>query len=202
MLLSGIGEYYCSLQLQKKELTVNTTIRDQCFYEEFFGFVPDISTISMSMGYRDFNCPIVRPKGISVNLVWDVCKKRFKCWQYDGFDLESLLRESERGEMKETSVRFFRTCVEADEETKNRSVNDIARLRGITLLERLIMELKYFSETGEHLDIESWTLCSGSRFSDGSVPCVFYAPPSGSVGVCARDANDRNDHLRARGTIW
>ena len=175
---------------------MNTTIRDQCFYEEFFGLAPSLPLFNNRS--NDFTYPIASPKGISVNLVWDVCKKRFKCWQYVGLDLESLLRESERGEMKETSIRFFRDRVEADEEMKNLSANDLAGSRGITLLERLIMELKYFSETGEYLDIESWTLCSGSRFADGSVPGVFYAPPSGSVGVCARDANDRNDHIRAR----
>jgi hypothetical protein len=43
-----------------------------------------------------------------------------------------------------------------------------------TLHERLIHELDYFLETGNHLDLRNRTLCSGSRHSDGTVPYVRW----------------------------
>ncbi len=45
---------------------------------------------------------------------------------------------------------------------------------GITLMERLILELKHFEETGKHLDVDKITLCVGSRDSDGGVPSVNW----------------------------
>jgi len=35
-----------------------------------------------------------------------------------------------------------------------------------TLREHLLQELEYFEETGKHLDLKSWTLCTGSRHGD------------------------------------
>ena len=53
-----------------------------------------------------------------------------------------------------------RDRVEADEELKNRSARDLQQqgILGITIEEREIFELKYFTETGQHLDIVNWTL--------------------------------------------
>ena len=71
-------------------------------------------------------------------------------------------------------------------------------IKGITLLERLQLELDYFNETGKHLDIDNLTLCSGSRYSDGSVPYVDWVSSDSTmrVGWCYPDS--RNDGLRSR----
>lgn len=66
---------------------------------------------------------------------------------------------------KEETTRYFKKNVEADEELKNLSANDLEKRGGeyITLRERLIMELEYFKATGKHLDIYNVTLCAGSQ---------------------------------------
>ena len=46
--------------------------------------------------------------------------------------------------------------------------------KGITLEERLLLEIEYFKKTGKHLDVENWTLCSGSRYQDGYVPSAYW----------------------------
>ena len=46
-------------------------------------------------------------------------------------------------------------------------------INGITFRERILLELEYFDRTGLHLDIETITLCSGSRIF-GFVPCVGW----------------------------
>jgi hypothetical protein len=53
-------------------------------------------------------------------------------------------------------------------------------IRGHYLLERLLYELKYFAETGKHLDIDNLTLCSGSR----DLLAMFRAS-SGAATSCA-----------------
>lgn len=69
--------------------------------------------------------------------------------------------------------------------------------RGITLRERIIMELEYFKKTGQHLDIRNITLCSGSRWSDGNVPDANWGG-SGRFYVGRYHADDRNGSIRAR----
>lgn len=44
---------------------------------------------------------------------------------------------------------------------------------GLTLMERLIYELKYYSETGDHPE-EGWSKCSGTAMKDGGVPAVIF----------------------------
>ncbi len=46
-------------------------------------------------------------------------------------------------------------------------------ISGVTLMERLIFEFKYFLTTGEHLDERSMTFCTGSRSAD-SIVCVRW----------------------------
>ncbi len=53
---------------------------------------------------------------------------------------------------------------------------------GMTLLERMVLEGKYFDETGQHLDVVGATFCSGSRFVGGVVPRVRLLHVGG-VGV-------------------
>lgn len=45
-------------------------------------------------------------------------------------------------------------------------------IQGITLLERLLLELGFFLETGSHLDLGGATLCSGSRYPNKNVQWI------------------------------
>lgn len=79
--------------------------------------------------------------------------------------------------VKETT-RYFLKTIEPDKALRNKSADDLDKegVKCITLRERLLMELDYFNETGEHLDIKGWTICAGSRYSGGGVPCVCWDP--------------------------
>lgn len=100
---------------------------------------------------------------------------------------------------KKPTTRYFKKTVEADEENKNKSANEIEN--GITLRERLLMELDYFNETGEHLDVKNITLCAGSRYSDGDVPYVRWGPSYREVCVCWCSPAYRSDGIRARTAV-
>ncbi|MES2930737.1 MAG: hypothetical protein V4665_03055 [Patescibacteria group bacterium] len=61
---------------------------------------------------------------------------------------------------------------------------DSARLTGMTLCERLLYEAVFYKETGVHPDLQTVTLCSGSRHSLGYVPCVrFWGNVHNSSGM-------------------
>lgn len=97
----------------------------------------------------------------------------------------------------------FRRTVEADEKNKGKSANILAgeNHKGITLPERLVLGYGYYVTTSQHLDIENWTLCSGSRFRDGSVPDVRWRSGSRRVDVHWCGLYSAHDDLRSRSVV-
>lgn len=93
----------------------------------------------------------------------------------------------------------FKPNIEADEENKNKSANDLKDVKTITLEERLILELQYFKATGKHLDIINWTLCAGSRGTDGHVPSASWNDYQFQVGYYRPDYSDGS--IRARSAV-
>lgn len=119
-------------------------------------------------------------------------------------DLDKAVPKNDRDAAKRSYKVSFRQNIEADPELANKSANDLAKtgVKGITLLERLLLELAYFMAKGRHLDIENVTLCTGSRYSGGNVPSVYWHPDNrkvyvswGSPGYC------HDDRLRTRAAV-
>lgn len=111
-----------------------------------------------------------------------LCKEKFNMWSY--WNDKEL--DNEFPAPKEVTERIFLDSVEPDTETLGLSVEEAEKKgykNGITIRERLIMELEYFEKTGEHLDVKGWTLCSGSRSSDGFVPGVCWHTDGQEVSV-------------------
>lgn len=127
--------------------------------------------------------------------LWEECKKLFPCWIYDEKFLDTITSER-----KGNYTIYFKSVQEADEENKNLSAKDleVKGIKGITLEERLLLEIEYFKKTGKHLDTNSWTLCSGSR-ADGSVPGAAWDCGKFSVGW--NHPGSRYDDLRARSAV-
>ena len=125
------------------------------------------------------------------------CKALFPVWSY--FSDEDLDRDFPPIKTK----RYFKKVQEADEELKNKSAEQLEKegIKGITLRERLIMELEYYRETGNHLDIENVTLCSGSRYQDGYVPYVSWYSVNGGLYVYWCSPQDACDYLRSREAV-
>lgn len=110
------------------------------------------------------------PKGMTLNLAFSICEKLFTTWKYAD-DLNKAISKNIRNTESHYAV-WVRDEVEPDKEFLGKSTRqaDLEMKIGITLLERIIFEIKYFTETGNHLDIKGATFCSGSRDSDGNVP--------------------------------
>src|SRR3989344_4398163 len=79
---------------------------------------------------------------------------------------------------------WVRDEVEPDTEFLGKSTHEVdSEMKiGITLLERIIFEIKYFIETTNHLDIKGLTFCSGSRSSGGHVPYSHWDDDRFRVG--------------------
>jgi len=145
------------------------------FYGEVFGIATDLSGVKVPEKVQGFDRLIVVAQGMTSEKLFKKCKELFPSWKYTDKDLDEFV-QSERTAKNSAYAVWFRDTVEADEDLKNLSTEDLEskEIPGITLEERLLMELKYFWETGKHLDINNVTLCSGSRYSVGSVPRVYW----------------------------
>lgn len=171
------------------------------FYRKVFGFKANLSGVAIPPEEPGFGWVVMVPKGLTLNLVWAKCKELFPTYSYLGDDLDKAVTKNDRTSQTAYAKRF-RDRVEADEELKNLSANQIAekKIQGITLLERLLLELWYFFQTGGgHLDLQNITLCAGSRNFDGLVPYVLW--DGDGLGVYYYYPGSGRDALRARAAV-
>jgi hypothetical protein len=166
-------------------------------YRKHFGIELDPAAVKVPAHKEGFDRLIVVAQGMTPNKVFDVFAKLFPCLRYTD-DLDTSVPKNDRDPKNGTYAVWVRDTIEADRETRNLSADDLTerKIAGVTLLERLLLELAYFEETGCHLDIESWTLCSGSRYSDGGVPGVYWDDDRLRVGWHCTDR--RGGDLGAR----
>lgn len=174
----------------------------QKFYKSVFGIDADFSNVVIPKrpGPVKNWWLIIVAKGMMPQRLLDKCRENFSCWCWTNKNLDEIV-ESERTAKDGHYAVWVRARVEADEEFKNISADDLKKKNhtGITLEERIVLELYYFWKTNKHLDIQNVTLCSGSRCSDGGVPSVDWG--DGRLDVSWDDSAFANDLLRSREAV-
>jgi len=140
---------------------------------------------------------ILVPQGLTINKVFEALPfPKRSVW--DDLDRAINPEEEQRSPAKQAYAIAVRDSIEADI-LLNRTANE-HRALGImteTILEHLIHVLKVHRETKQHLDVQGWTRCDGSRLVDGDVPScsarggAFYvhydSPDSAYPGLRARE---------------
>jgi hypothetical protein len=189
-----------SVSLREKE---NQLVSWQNFYLAEFGITLDTASIRVPERRRGFDRLIVVPQGVTIQQVYNKCAELFTCWKYTKANLDEAVPTNDRTPANGSYAVWLRDRIEADEEHKNKSANYLksATISGITLLERLLFELKYFRETGKHLDIRNWSLCSGSRDADGGVPSVRWDPDVRRLEVFLNSPGHAFGPLRVREVV-
>ncbi|KKU77339.1 MAG: hypothetical protein UY12_C0039G0001 [Parcubacteria group bacterium GW2011_GWA2_47_8b] len=163
------------------------------------GIKVDVTNLKIPASQPGFTRLILVPEGMTPNKAVALLKKKMKVWQYaDNLDTITSVRDTEK-----TYAIWVRDRQEADEELKSLSADDLKEdsVSCLTLTERLLYELKFFTETQKHLDKTNYTLCASSRDPNGYVPCVGWDPFCG--GVCVRwdGSRDRRSGGRARQVV-
>jgi hypothetical protein len=138
-------------------------------YKKYFNLDIDVSLIQEAEG----KWALFIAKGLTIQQVYDALP--FNKRKYADGNLDTAVPTNDRTSTKDYVV-YVDQNVEADEQFKNKSANDLKKMNhtGITLMDRLVLELKHFEETGNHLNVDNITLFSGSRNSGGGVPNVFW----------------------------
>ncbi len=172
----------------------------QVFYRDVFGIEADFSNLTIPTKQAGFDRLLVLAQGMTPQRLYDKCKELFPSWKYTDDDLDKIVT-SDRTAKDGAYAIWIRDRVEADEELKNLSANQLKQqnISGITLEEREIYELKFFKETGKHLDIQNWTLCSGSRYGGGYVPYANWC--SGKFKVYWNGPSRADGLLRSRQAV-
>ena len=173
------------------------------FYRRIFGKEVDLNNLHVPTR-PEYECwPIVMVPDISNNDAFEACKKQFgKAWRYVD-DLNTVHDVVNRPDGP--YVVWVKANVEADPDLANVSAKEVED-RGcntLALRERFVLELKYFDETKQkqHLDIENWTLCAGSRYAGGGVPCVCWDGDGAGLSVDWCSVGGSHPHLRARSAV-
>jgi len=167
-------------------------------YKKYFGIEIDISGIKNKPNMW----PIYVHQGMKMQQVYDQLARLFRCWKYTNNNLDEVVTHNDRKATK-SYVLWVRDRVEADEENKNKSASSLingTHTTGITLLERLLLELHHFYTTGEHLDIINYTLSTGSRINYVNLP-YMGCDNGGRVFVHWHNATFPSPSLRSRKVV-
>jgi len=145
----------------------------QRFYKTYFNWDVDFNQIIIPPNPNGKWRLLFIPKGMTLNLAFSICEKLFKSWKYTE-NLNEVVTKNIRNTENHYAI-WVRDEIEPDQEFLGKSTrqSDPDMLIGITLLERILFEIKYFTGNGVHLDIKGVTFCSGSRNTNGTVPDAY-----------------------------
>lgn len=185
-----------------KERSVQEWIAEwESFYQDVFGIRVGFSNLKIPEKESGFNRLIIMAAGMTPQQTFDKCEKLFPCWKWTSDSFDSMVSYSQRTSKNGAYAVWVRDCMEADEDLKNQSA-DVIKSKQITtetFEERCVQELKYFKETGEHLDMENITFCTGSRYSNGEVPCISWV--TGMFRIRSARPDRAGRELRSRRVV-
>jgi len=171
-------------------------------YKTWFNKEVDFTNLIIPAFYDETkHFAVIVAEGTSMNEVVVAMKKKFDVSLYIE-DLDADVKDVNNIVGKDYVV-IFNKNVEADENLKNLSANKLAEMNiiGITLKQRLLLEVLYVDQTKKHLDINNITLCSGSRASEGDVPFVSWDSDYSKLCVDWSSIYDPDGPLRSRAVV-
>ncbi len=165
------------------------------------GIDADLRKVKIPKKPKGFDRLLVNP--LTPQKAYELCASKFKCWKYSNESLDKIVVHEDRTAKDGAYAVWVRERVEPDEELKGKSANDLVGMKvfGNTLTEALVYKLKFNDETGQHLNLANWNLCSGSRYSDGSVPHVYWSGRYSEMHVRYTHPAHSYGNLRSRQTV-
>lgn len=172
-------------------------------YQEWFDLKKDFSEIKISEKYKpEKHFAIIVAQELTIDDIIVGIRKNFNLGLYNE-SLGSLVIKNERTSKDGDYIVFFNKNIEADEEFKDFSAKELQEINhhGITLIERLLLEVLYFNETKKHLDINNITLCTASRGPNNRVFIAHYISICNEFRVSWFDLDNYGEYLRSRALI-
>ncbi len=173
------------------------------FYKKYFKLDVDLSDVKIPAYDYYFEWIIIIAKEVTLDKLFEVLKNKMavsSTVKIEDFLINDELVNSRDPKNGNYAIRCHKN-VEADYELSLLEPNYFRRKKNIakhriTLLERLIMELVYFDETGQHLDNYNYSLCIGSRFSK-SGNTILVGFNLDKLDIMPTPANENDGFTRA-----
>lgn len=183
------------------------------FYKDHFNEKIDLSNVKIpnlpkKKDHRDHRLIFIK-KGLTIEGAFNRCKELFNAWKYTNDSLDTNITENKRNTSKHYAI-WVKTGVEPDTEYLGKPTKDSDpdMKIGITLLERLILEIIYFLENKDkpennqkHLDIMGVTFCSGSRDALAHVPGVDWRSDNSRLEVYRCNIADSHPRYGLRSAV-
>lgn len=174
------------------------------FLKEVFKLgLPSRKKIILPKTRPGFGWGIITPGGMTIERAIQSYADICPIWRWTDDDLDGITTSVRNAD--NTHVVWVRDRIEADEEQRGKSYNDlqIAGISGITLSERLLLGRWFYYKTSRHLDVFNVTRCDGSLCSDcsdGRVPGVSWR--DGGIFSLRKFGPDFcNDDVRSREAV-
>ena len=169
-------------------------------YKEDFDCQPDFSGVIIPSYYDpDEHFAIIVAKGMTIDRTIAALRKRFAIESLAG-NFDASVTRNDRTADRDYCILVKRN-IEADASLRTISAKVLANMqnfKGITLLERLLLEGYYFSNTGAHLDMKNTTLCCGSSDDHDFIPSVRFDKMRGAVSIVWYRSKFKEGYLRPR----
>ena len=135
------------------------------FYKEI-GIQADFSDLEIPAKKDGFDRLIIIARGIIANILCAILQS-FVLVNKQITDLDVV--KSVRKPDKNYAI-WVKDNVESDEKMRNKYPADIVKagINGITVIEYLLMTLKFLKENGRNIDVQCGTFCTGSSINIGS----------------------------------
>lgn len=186
---------YQKKQFQKSDNVTDLATEWEDFYRDI-GIDCDLSQVVIPDDPGGFSRVLIVVAEVTPQWIYDKSNALFPCWKWTDGNLDEIIISERIAKDRPYAIRVH-DRVEADEELKNHSAYDIKdQMVYETFEERMVHELKFFKEKGEHLDRLNITLCAGSCYSFGYVPRVRWY--EGKLLVSRYRFDDRDDLVRPR----
>lgn len=144
------------------------------FYLEHFGLTVQFDTVVIPPR-PIFDCGLkIFPQELTKSIAIEKCNELFKTrivYSNLGKDIPRNARTAQHGHYAAWIEDSVNPCSFLGQPVM---VVDPHKKIGTTFLEQTLMEIEHFIRTGNHLNCDGMTLCSGSRFADGGVPGVRF----------------------------
>ena len=142
-------------------------------YRDEFGFSVDFESVLIPRRRDWTKRLIIVAQGLTCNVAFAKNAAMFPSWAWTS-DLDAAVKGLNDREPVRHYAVWIRGDMESDEVAMTADQTRAIGFSGTILLEDLVMEGKYFRETGDHLNKQKITRCDGSRCSGGGVPYVGW----------------------------
>ncbi len=190
-------------------VTYASVLNTEAFLDDWSKFLKEVFKISLSSRKKillpktkpGFGWGVLTPRGMTIERVLESFNGICPIWRWTNDNLDKITKSVRNAD--NTRVIWVRDRVEADEEHRSKSYNDLKAtgINGCTLLERLLLERWFSYKTNQHLDVSNVTRCDGSFDSDGDVPGVYWYDDYGRLDVHRDVPDDCRDGLRSREAV-